>query len=78
MALKCFEEVDLIRLIGFNSIRISCNFCLNDLYTKYSYKILYYSYLKASIGFNLAAFFAGKYPKAIPTKAANPKPISIE
>ena len=30
-----------------------------------------YSCLRASMGFRLEAFFAGKYPKKIPTKAAN-------
>jgi len=39
---------------------------------------IHYSYLKASIGFSLAAFRAGKYPKATPTNAENPKPIMIE
>lgn len=40
--------------------------------------ITFYSYRKASIGFSLAAFRAGKYPKAIPTTAENPKPINME
>ena len=35
-----------------------------------------HSYLKASIGFNAAAFFAGYSPKNTPTPAENPKAIT--
>jgi hypothetical protein len=34
-----------------------------------------YSYLKASIGFNLAALYAGYIPKPSPTAVANPNDI---
>ena len=51
---------------------IKCKFI-----TKNSVLILFYSYLKASIGFNLAAFLAGKYPKTTPIKVENIKDIKI-
>ena len=37
---------------------------------------LIYSYLKASIGFNLAAFLAGKYPKNTPIKVEKKNEIN--
>jgi hypothetical protein len=51
---------------------IKCKFI-----TKNSVLILFYSYLKASIGFNLAAFLAGKYPKTTPIKVENINDIKI-
>ena len=50
---------------------------LKSLNKQISKRYLFYSYLKASIGFNLAAFLAGKYPKIIPIKVENTKDIII-
>lgn len=39
---------------------------------------LFYSYLSASIGFSLAAFFAGRYPNTTPIAAEAPNASAIE
>ena len=39
--------------------------------------VINYSYLKASIGFNLDAFAAGKMPNSTPTAPENPSARSV-
>lgn len=61
-------------LPGIPDCRMSLHFELKSSFTI----IFFYSYLKASIGFNFAAFRAGKNPNAIPINAEKPKPIKME